>query len=187
MGNLMANGSPPSGEWIRSIVTQYEGPLLRYAARLTGDGHRARDCVQETFLRLCRQHDTSASTGDATLPPENGRLAAWLFAVCRNQALDVLRKERPMRVLSDEFSVLCESREATPGDDAEQAETNEQLLKLLDELPAAQQEVVRLKFQHGLSYRQISEVTGRSTSYVGLLIHQALVALRRRVPDDISN
>ena len=43
--------------WVRSAVARYEGPLTLYAARLLGDADRARDVVQDTFLKLCRQDD----------------------------------------------------------------------------------------------------------------------------------
>ena len=46
-----------------------------------------------------------------------------------------------------------------------------------------QQEVLRLKFQHGLSYREISGVTELTVSHVGVLIHNGLKALRARLGD----
>ena len=78
-------------EWMRSALAEHEGPLLRYAVRLTGNLERARDVVQDTFLRLCREH------------PErlNSHLPAWLFTVCRNRALDLLRKEGRTTALTD--------------------------------------------------------------------------------------
>src|SRR3979409_1651602 len=63
-----------------------------YAAGLLGAPEAARDVVQETFLRLCVQDRAEIES----------RLAEWLFTVCRNRALDVLRKERRMTRLSDE-------------------------------------------------------------------------------------
>ena len=42
-------------QWIRDAFDRYEGPLVRYAMRLTGNLESARDVVQDTFLRLCRQ------------------------------------------------------------------------------------------------------------------------------------
>ena len=55
-------------------------------------------------------------------------------------------------------------------------------------LPANQQEVIRLKFQHGLSYKQIAEVTQLSVSNVGFLIHAGLKTLRQRLnPNQPTN
>src|SRR4051812_20231634 len=78
--------------WIRSAVERFEGPLTLYAARLLRDADAARDVVQDTFLRLCSQPRAEIQA----------RLAEWLFTVCRNRALDVLRKESRMTQLSDE-------------------------------------------------------------------------------------
>src|SRR5438132_1705975 len=67
--------------WVRSAVERFEGPLILYASRVLGDAEAARDVVQDTFLRLCAQ----------TRAQVDGRLAEWLFTVCRNRSLDVLR------------------------------------------------------------------------------------------------
>ena len=55
------------------------------------------------------------------------------------------------------------------------------VLKILDTLPANQQEVLRLKFQGDLSYQEISRVTRLSVSNVGFLIHAGLKTIRERV------
>ena len=49
---------------------------------------------------------------------------------------------------------------------------------MLARLPENQQEVIRLKFQQGLSYKEISSVTGLSVTNVGFLIHTGLKRLR---------
>jgi len=53
------------------------------------------------------------------------------------------------------------------------------LLKLIGELPRNQQEVIRLKFQNGFSYKEISRITALSVTNVGFLIHTAVTQLRR--------
>lgn len=52
------------------------------------------------------------------------------------------------------------------------------VLSLLPSLPASQQEVIRLRFQTGLSYKEISGVTGLTVNHVGVLLHNGLKALR---------
>ena len=73
------------------------------------------------------------------------------------------------------------STDADPADEVEQNETTSRVLKMLSHLPPNQREVIRLKFQAGLSYRQISEVTGLSESNVGFLIHTGLKTLRQQL------
>jgi RNA polymerase sigma-70 factor (ECF subfamily) len=55
------------------------------------------------------------------------------------------------------------------------------VLALIGELPDRQQEVVRLKFQGGLSYREIAEVMDTTANNVGVLLHTAVKAIRTRM------
>lgn len=168
----MADGGQLDGfGWIGPILDRYEGPLVRYAWRITGDLDRARDVVQDTFIRLCAE-DRSAL---------DGRIAAWLFAVCRHRALDVVRKERRMETLSESRMAAETSREPGPAATVEGRQTASAVLAMLAELPANQQEVIRLKFQDALSYKEIARVTGLSVSNVGYLIHVGIKTLRQRL------
>ena len=65
-----------------------------------------------------------------------------------------------------------------PDDAAEQRDSTEKILSLLAELSPNQQEVLRLKFQHSLSYREISTITGLTETNVGFLIHVGIKRLR---------
>jgi RNA polymerase sigma factor (sigma-70 family) len=168
---MQHSDEPNRAEWMRSVLAQYEGPLLRYATRITGDLERSRDVVQDTFLRLCREH------------PErlNSHLSEWLFTVCRNRALDVVRKESRTRPLTEVDLSVRQSPEPSPAHSAERRETTGDILRAIDDLPANQQEVIRLKFQSDLSYREISRITKLSVTNVGFLIHTGIKTLRQRV------
>ena len=170
---MMNESSLPEEDaaWLHDIVRQYEGPLVRYAQRLLGDSHRARDVAQDTFLRLCRQPRAKIEKA----------VQQWLFTVCRNRAMDVLKKEKRMTALSDQQATECVSPEAGPALRLEQQEAAGQATAVLGTLPVNQQEVIRLKVQEGLSYREISEVTGLSISNVGFLLHRGLKTIRERM------
>lgn len=160
--------------WVQDALRRFAGPLTRYAARITGDAERARDVVQDTFVRLW-------AADPARL---NGKLAEWLFTVCRRRALDVSRKERRMTTLDEIELDATASAEPAPDAQAAQREGEGEALRLLATLPPNQQEVIRLKFQNGLSYQEISGVTGLSVSNVGYLIHMGLKTLRERMRGD---
>ena len=121
---------------VGSALERYEGPLVRYAARLTGDLDSARDVVQDTFLKLC-------SAGPL---PEDNHLAAWLFTVCRNRALDVVRREKRMGPAGEASVETVESSAPSPSAVLEKRETSRNVLQLLEALPQNQKEVIRLKF-----------------------------------------
>jgi RNA polymerase sigma factor (sigma-70 family) len=165
--NSRASSHEDSGFLERTFAEQ-QGPLTRYAARLLGDPDRARDVVQDTFVKLMAQ------PRDAI----NGHAVEWLFTVCRHRALDVLRKDGRMRRFEDGQVERVTANDPRPGRSLEQAETHATILRMIDRLPPNQQEVVRLKFQNGFSYKEISRITTLSVSNVGFLIHTAVARLR---------
>jgi len=165
---MARDGHDARRRWLRAAVDRYERPLIRYATRLTGDADRARDVVQDVFIRLCA----------ADREPIGDHVAEWLFTVCRNRALDLRRQETRMRPLDDAAVETRESGDPPPAAVLEGSETAGRLLRLLATLPDNQQEVLVLKFQGGLSYKEIGAVTGLSVGNVGFLIHTGLMTLR---------
>jgi RNA polymerase sigma-70 factor (ECF subfamily) len=167
----LASSTSARREWIGSAIDQYQGRLIRFASRITGDVESGRDVVQDTFLRLCRE--------DLDLIRDH--LPAWLFRVCRNRALDVRKKESPLQPLDHDGSSSLEE----PGADAhallEKGDDARRLLAAIGTLPPAQQEALRLRFQEELSYKEISAVTGHSVGSVGFLIHAGIKQLRERL------
>lgn len=164
---------PVDPAWVRAAVDQFEAPLTQYAARLLRDADLARDVVQDTFLKLWTADRSSV----------DGHLGQWLFRVCRNRALDVRRKEIRMTTLSQETQV--EAREGGGSEARSDSETaageSRNVLAMLETLPERQQEVIRLKFQAGLSYREIANVMDLTVNHVGVLIHTGLKTIRERL------
>ena len=159
-------------DWIRSTVSRYETPLLLYAARLAGGSEAAQDVVQETFLRLCGQDRAAVEE----------RLNVWLFAVCRNYALELRRKQSRLTELSKPMEDTTSAPGSPVGERLEKQEALQQIMAALSRLPENQQEVIRLKYEHGLSYREISEVTKLTVTNVGFLMHAGLKRIRERAP-----
>lgn len=157
--------------WLDDLVQRHEQPLCRYAYSLLGSVSAAQDAVQETFLRLCRENPAKLA----------GHEAAWLYRVCRSRALDALRKEKPMQPLSTEQSDHLAASGPTPAQQAAHGESEALTRRLLDALPAREREVIRLKFQQGLSYREIARITRLSESHVGVLIHTGIKSLRQQM------
>jgi len=80
--------------WVQTALERYERPLLQYALSIVQDLDRARDIVQDTFMRLHKQEQEAIE----------GHLSQWLFTVCRNCALKSLKKEeRYIYVEAQEF------------------------------------------------------------------------------------
>ena len=169
MSNAAGDERDSHARWIGAALERFESPLTLYAVRLVGDAHRGRDVVQEAFLRLCREDRSQL----------NGHLAPWLYRVARNLAMDWRRREKHMERTNADAIDTRGGAAAGPDAAAEAGDEAVKALRALDALPEAQQECVRLKFRHGLSYREIAEVTGMTVSHVGVLIHEGMRVLRR--------
>ena len=161
-----------------ALLDRYERVLIRYARSITGDLDSARDVVQETFIKVARGEvrPHGQRNGSNGAEASGAHTEAWLFTVTRNGALDHQRKHSriiPMTLPDDR---AC----AAPGPDAtlEQRENATVIFGMLDALSPNQREVIRLKFQNDLSYREIAGVTKLTVTNVGFLIHAGLKKLR---------
>jgi len=174
----------PDAPELSALLARYERPLVRYAQSITGDLEAARDVVQETFIKLAR-----GEMKDGAAPEEHARhTEAWLFTVARNRALDHQRKFSRIIPMP-----LSEDRPCgAPGPAAvlERQESATSLFRLLDALSENQREVIRLKFQNDLSYREIADITQLSVTNVGFLLHTGLkklrTLLREQTPEDFG-
>lgn len=158
-------------------MVDYESPLIGYAATILHDTDLARDVVQDTFVRLCQQ--------DITKVRDN--LKSWLFTVCRNRSLDILRKGKRIQPLDEIRWQKVAGQDHQPDEQAEFDERLARVMKLLDRLSDKQREVILLKFQQGLSYKEINQVTGLTSGNIGFLIHAGLKRIRELLPEDLKH
>lgn len=159
--------------WVLAAVDLYELPLQRYARRLVGDFDLAADVVQHAFLKLCEQ-------SQATL---DGRVAPWLFRVCRNKALDHLRHADRQRPAGNAAAASLASLQpsVTDTDPAHLVEASDlaaQLRTLVKDLPGPQREAIDL-WCEGFTHKEIAGITGRTEGHIRVLVHRGLTTLRR--------
>jgi RNA polymerase sigma factor (sigma-70 family) len=158
-----------NAQQMKQLMDNYEGRLLRYLVRMI-PLELARDIVQETFVRRWQSDDVEHE-------------AAWLFRVARNLALDFNKREETKMLKKNKSESVDEALDEH--DSAEESlskqEQKKNLWKMVQTLPAAQKEVLLLKFQEEFSYKEISAVTGHSVSYVGVLIHEGMMSLRTQM------
>lgn len=173
------NPTPPSNreKFVGQAMVDYESSLIGYAANILHDPDLARDVVHDTFVRLCQQDPAKIQHN----------LKPWLFTVCRNRALDLLRKEKRTQPLDETSWREIAGPGLQPDEQAEQQERFSLLGIYLHRLTTNQREVITLKFQHGLSYQEIHGITGLTTGNIGFLIHTGLKRLREILPADLRS
>jgi RNA polymerase sigma factor (sigma-70 family) len=156
---------------VGEVLSLYAGRLIRHAHRILHDREEARDVVQDTLLRFWQQDPRQLA----------GRLPQWLFTVCRNRALDVRRRRARLLPLDPDAHAEPTSLAPLPCRVFQGREALRAVLEVFATLPASQQRVLALRLDDGLSYREIARTTGLTVSHVGVLVHEGLKTLRRRL------
>ncbi len=159
--------APNAGWTIEQLFEQLEGPLLNYTLRLTADREAAEDIVQEAFMRLHAQ-------SEQVREPRR-----WLYRTSHNLALNYKRKAGkvvPLPTVNPESETTSDVTDPQPLPDEQIAKWEGiGLVRLcIETLDERQQELIRLKFSEGLSYKEMSQRTGLTVGHVGYSLHHAL-------------
>jgi RNA polymerase sigma-70 factor (ECF subfamily) len=161
------NAESPGPKTIEELFAALESRLLCYALRYTGEVGLAEDVVQEAFMKLHVEFDQVRM-------PER-----WLYRTVHNLALN--QRRRAGRTIS------LDAPDAGPDAATDTADTasfpDEQIIRLegiglvrlgLEALDERSRELVKLKFNDELSYKEIAERTGLTVGNVGFILHHAL-------------
>jgi RNA polymerase sigma factor (sigma-70 family) len=121
--------------------------LARWLLRNEQD---AQDVVQEAYLRAFKSF--------AGFHGSNGR--AWLLTIVRNTSYTLLKKNRAVDLTTtfDEEIHAAGYESVSPATILEHSENTERIREAMNELPAEFREILALRHQEGLSYKEIAEI-----------------------------
>ncbi len=165
-----ASATPQTWATIEQVFAALESPLLAYARRLVGDFAVAEDVVQDAFMKLHSQFQQVRT-------PQ-----PWLYRTVHNLAVDHQRRASRIVLVDDRTS------EDMPANDTADSQPmpDEQIARwegiglvrlVLETLDARSRELIRLRFEEELSYKEIAESTGLTVGNVGYILHHALKAM----------
>ena len=163
----------PAPVWktIEEVFAALESPLLIYARRLLGDFSVSEDIVQEAFMKLHAQFQS-------VLAPQ-----PWLYRTVHNLAVDHQRRANRIVLVGnstdDEPCPVNDASDAQPLPDEQIARWERiGLVRLvLETLDERSREIIRLRFNEDLSYKEIAGRMGLAVGHVGYLLHHALKAM----------
>lgn len=172
------SGDATNGETLEALFHALESPLLGYAIRLVADADAAQDIVQEAFLRLHAQGDRVRDR------------RSWLYRAVHNLALNHRRDGRRLVPFTPVDATAAEPQHQDEDVQDLQPLPDEQIARLegiglvrlsLGQLDPRDRELLKLKFEEGLSYKDMASRTGLTSSHVGYLLHHALKTLAAEV------
>ena len=152
----------------RSLYERTAGRLFAVCVRIARHRRLAEQLLQESYVRIFRR----ASEFD----PAHGSALAWMIAIARNHALDVIRlrmrEDRP----PDELTL--ETANAAALDAIEAKFALSALGRCLGELNDAERHAIILAYRDGLNYDQLAVLLGVSVDSVKASVARGLARLR---------
>ncbi len=136
------------------IVKKYQKKIYWHARRMTGNHLDADEVVQEVLIVI---YDNIKKFRFQS------SLYTWIYRITSTRTLNFLNRNKVKRLLGIDDTNL---RELSGNEDIikdyEQREKFEELEHKLKQLPAKQREVFIMRNFDEMSYKEISEITGRS-------------------------
>lgn len=165
-------------EAFRTLVDRHQERVFGYLVGMVRNREVANDLFQETFFRVI-----SAMRRERGSYERQGRWLAWVMRIARNTALDHLRRRKKFSDVDDPGEVSFWDRVADDGPIADERidarEAWERLEACIQRLPPEQREVVLLRHETDLTFREIAELTGVSINTALGRMRYALIGLRK--------
>ena len=180
---MFANGNNQAFD---ILLERHKDRVYNYILLIVRNREMAEDIFQETFMR-------AIMTIKQGCYMENGKFSSWICRIAHNQIIDIYRRERNEKTVSNE-----EYEEQDLFNDAKLCEENiedkmvrEQVLQdvnnLMLHLPDEQREVVYMRYYQDLSFKEIADITGVSINTALGRMRYAVMNMRRMAQEkDLS-
>lgn len=145
-------------------VIDYSKGVYRFVFKQINDSEKAKDIVQESFLRLWQKRK------DVDVE----KVKAYLFNTAYHTMIDDIRKNK---YLDDQTKILDK------GYQSQNPDVKDIINKALDTLPQIQKSVLLLRDGQGYSYNEIGEILNLSQQQVKVYIYRARVSIKEYIKD----
>ncbi|MFC6877157.1 RNA polymerase sigma factor [Flavobacterium myungsuense] len=183
----MANVQTPDALLVKNYMAGDENALSilinRHQSKIYGfiyskipDRDISDDIFQDTFVKVIKTLKSNSYN-------EEGKFLPWVMRIAHNLIIDHFRrnKKMPMFRETEEFSIfsIMTDHSLTVENQIIADQVQEDLKKIIEELPEDQKEVLVMRIYQDLSFKEISELTGVSINTALGRMRYALMNLRK--------
>lgn len=152
-------------ERFSELIERYQTAVYATALGFTKEPHRAEDLAQEVFVQAFSMLKQLR---------EKERFLPWLLQIARNKAMRETKKSAGRRE-----QAILEDQEPSPARHLEnEQERTAGVLSLIEQLPEAYRDVLRMKYQQGLSCKEIAQHEGVAIGTITSRLTRAVSILR---------
>jgi RNA polymerase sigma-70 factor (ECF subfamily) len=154
-------------EAIALLLPAFRRRVFGLAYSFLRDREAAEDVTQEVFIKVWR-----------ALPRYDGRasMSTWIYTIARNASLSALRSRRPQSSLSD-AEVMEAVEGVDPAPSADVGVDRAAILRLVDQLPTRQRQVIMLFYMEEQSHEEVAAMLAMPVGTVKTLLHRARARL----------
>lgn len=174
---LVAQYAKGTNEAFDALLLRHKTNLFGYIIQRVKDRDLADDIFQETFVKAI----TTIRQGRYN---EEGKFSAWICRIARNLIVDYFRQEKTeASVSTDDGTVDILNRKELADETVEDAiidlQIEEDVRRLVGQLPQEQRRVLEMRYYEGLSFKEIAEQTGVSINTALGRMRYAILNMRR--------
>lgn len=177
---LIAEYRQGNEQTLAVLIERHQKDLFSFIYYKLMDEDLANDIFQDTFMKII----VTLKEGRYN---EEGKFILWAKRIAHNLIIDHFRlKSKHIKVSetsydNDEYSIfdLIAGKEENIEEKMVSQQIESDLMKMLVYLPENQQEVIRLRFFDGLSFKEIAEQTNTSINTTLGRVRYALINLRK--------
>ena len=162
------------------LIERHQKEIFTFIFYKLMDESLANDIFQDTFMKII----VTLKEGRYN---EEGKFVLWAKKIAHNLVIDHFRLKAKHNKVSEtsydneEFSIfdLISVQEENIEEQLVSRQIQEDLMRMLDYLPKNQQEVIKLRFFDGLSFKEIADQTDSSINTTLGRVRYALINLRK--------
>lgn len=153
------------------IYDKYVKQLYNFIYYKTFHKETAEDILSQVFLKALNKINN--------YDPKIGSFSSWIYKIARNQIIDHYRTKKTNINIEDVWNIEDDSNISL---DTENKIKLEKIKKYLSKYSVEQREIIMLKIWEGLSYKEISEVVGKSEASCKMMFSRTIDKLRKEMP-----
>ncbi len=167
-----------------ALLLRHKDRIYRFINMKVRDGALAQDIFQDAFIKI-------VNTLKAGNYNEEGKFLPWAMRIAHNLVIDYFRKNNKVKLISesssqrDDFNIFhtIKQQDASIQDQITKGELESQMVELVEYLPEAQRDILRMRIFKEMSFKDIAEFEGISINTALGRMRYALINLRKMIEE----